>query len=136
MKQLLKTRLDWETLELRRSLLTLKRTRAEAKLCRMLYHMGIPYDFQTIIYPFIIDFTLLTRNCLIELDGSVHSNRDVYDDRRSDYLYNYGFDLYRIYNNDLTYSLVKEIVHKSSPISQGAMWLLIDNVNKKYYPKI
>lgn len=76
-------------------------TKAEFKAMQILAEYDVPFQFQKVIYPFIVDF-LIAGKIVLEIDGSVHGTRDVYDDRRSRYLFDRGYEVYRLYNHDVT----------------------------------
>lgn len=93
-------------------------TLTENAVCDVLQNYGIRYSEQYVIYPYIVDFYLPRYKAIIEVDGKVHNDTGVYDDRRSEYLTRKGYTLYRI---EASYShrkltadaltIIKEIAH-------------------------
>ena len=55
----------------------------------------------------------MDRNFVIELDGGVHDRRDVYDDKRSRWLWTHGFETYRLSNDEVTEENIKRIVYQA-----------------------
>ncbi len=53
------------------------------------------------IGPYIADFACLSRKLLIELDGSQHAERHVYDEKRDNFLQEKGYRILRFWNNEV-----------------------------------
>jgi len=53
------------------------------------------------IHPYIADFACMKAKLLIELDGDSHDGRQIYDQRRYDYLRQQGYTLLRINNDEI-----------------------------------
>jgi len=51
--------------------------------------------------PYIVDFICLEVNVIVELDGSQHLNNKPYDDERTEYLTNKGYQVIRFWNNEV-----------------------------------
>ena len=63
-------------------------------------HKGIfwklDFDRQRIIGNYIVDFYIKTLGLVIEIDGSSHNSKELYDQKREDYLISLGLKVYRI----------------------------------------
>ena len=63
-------------------------------------HKGIfwklDFDRQRIIGNYIVDFYIKTIGLVIEIDGSSHNSKELYDQKREDYLISLGLKVYRI----------------------------------------
>lgn len=94
-----------------RKKLLARKTKYETLLEEELIYNKILYLPQTIIHPYIVDFLLPDKKTIIELDGEYHSSQEAvaYDNRRTNYLEQYGFSLLR-YKNDLTISNMNDII--------------------------
>jgi very-short-patch-repair endonuclease len=57
---------------------------------------GFDFDRQRIIASYIVDFYIKDLGLIIEIDGSSHNDKDVYDAKREAYLLNLGLKMYRI----------------------------------------
>ena len=56
----------------------------------------IDFDRQRIIGNYIVDFYIKTLGLIIEIDGSSHNDKDVYDEKRELYLCSLDLKMYRI----------------------------------------
>jgi len=56
----------------------------------------IDFDRQRIIGNYIVDFYVKTLGLVIEIDGSSHNDKEVYDQKREDYLISLGLRVYKI----------------------------------------
>jgi very-short-patch-repair endonuclease len=56
----------------------------------------IDFDRQRVIGSFIVDFYVKTLSLVVEIDGSSHNNKEIYDQKREEYLKNLGLHVYRI----------------------------------------
>jgi very-short-patch-repair endonuclease len=56
---------------------------------------------QHVIEPYIVDFICLNRKLIIELDGSQHFDQIEYDQVRTLFLQNKGYNVLRFWNNDV-----------------------------------
>jgi very-short-patch-repair endonuclease len=101
-----------ETLLDRREKLITKRTKAESDMISLLIWLGVSFKFQEIVAPYIVDFLLPEQKIILELDGSVHKDRDAKDDNRSRYLLFKGYNVYRIYNYEVNEDKVREIINQ------------------------
>jgi very-short-patch-repair endonuclease len=57
---------------------------------------NIDFDRQRIIGNYIVDFYVKTIGLVIEIDGSSHDNKEVYDQKRENYLISLGLKVYKI----------------------------------------
>jgi len=57
---------------------------------------NIDFDRQRILGNYIVDFYIKTLGLTIEIDGSSHNDKDVYDNAREVYLISLGLKMYRI----------------------------------------
>lgn len=57
---------------------------------------SLDFDRQRIIGNYIVDFYIKSLALVIEIDGTVHNDREDYDARRDDYLISLGLNVYRI----------------------------------------
>ncbi|MFP5042724.1 endonuclease domain-containing protein [Parasediminibacterium sp. JCM 36343] len=57
---------------------------------------NIDFDRQRIIGHYIVDFYAKKLGLVIEIDGSSHNNKEVYDKEREEYLVALGLKVYRI----------------------------------------
>jgi len=80
-------------------------------ICDNLY---IKYEFQKIIYPYIVDFYIPSLHVIFEIDGGVHKDRAEYDDKRSYQLTRKGYALYRLLNDDVTIWTVRQILENEA----------------------
>jgi very-short-patch-repair endonuclease len=94
---------------------------------RLWYHLrakrfeATKFRFQTVIAPYIVDFTSRTKMLAIELDGETHAHQQSYDARRDRFLKAEGFRLLRFPNNEVMTNLegvlhaIAEAIANSSP---------------------
>lgn len=76
-----------------------KPTRSEIALGKRLREHSVPFEFQVIISPYIVDFLLPDRMLVIEVDGTSHKHREEYDRRRTAYLQGQGLHVIRVPNS-------------------------------------
>jgi len=80
--------------------------------------LGLKFRRQQPIGPYIADFTCFYPKIIIELDGSQHIDNKEYDKKRDIFLKNAGFEVIRIFNNDISKdieSVLEYIKDKISP---------------------
>ncbi|MDR3023167.1 endonuclease domain-containing protein [Chryseobacterium sp.] len=65
----------------------------------------IDFDRQRIIGNYIVDFYVKTLGLIIEIDGSSHDEKEVYDGIRQEYLESLGLLVFRISDFDVRNSL-------------------------------
>jgi len=97
----MKQRVNLETLQMRQAKMCKKPTRSESRFMDRLKEHGISFGFQVIISPYIVDFLILKRNLIIEIDGSSHEKRKAYDNCRTLCLEQHGFSVIRVKNCDV-----------------------------------
>ncbi|AZA89951.1 Protein of uncharacterised function (DUF559) [Chryseobacterium nakagawai] len=66
----------------------------------------IDFDRQRIIGNYIVDFYVKSLGLIIEIDGSSHEGKEVYDDIRQKYLESLGLLVFRIADFDVRNNLV------------------------------
>ena len=104
-------------------------TEAEGILWEQLRNnqLGLKARRQHAIQGFIVDFVFTEIKLVIEIDGSYHANEDQqkYDEARTQYLNEFGYDLLRFSNDEVVQQTneviqkIKEAIHKNKPaISQ------------------
>lgn len=121
--------LTWHTLRQRRTQLLNNRTIFELNAARFLKKLGIPFIMQQIIYPYIVDFVGTDHNFILELDGTSHDETDEYDDRRSQYLEERGFNVYRLENHEVNVKSIQEIIDQVPYVGSVHMRQLIYKAN-------
>jgi very-short-patch-repair endonuclease len=57
---------------------------------------NLDFDRQRIIGNYIVDFYIKSLALVIEIDGTVHNDREDYDAKRDDFLISLGLRVYRI----------------------------------------
>jgi very-short-patch-repair endonuclease len=63
--------------------------------------LNVKFRRQFPIEPYIADFVCLELKLIIELDGSQHFDQIAYDNKRSDFLKQREFKIFRFWNNDV-----------------------------------
>src|SRR5437016_3217045 len=63
--------------------------------------VGYKFRRQQPIGPYIADFCCLRPRLIVELDGSHHAEQIEYDQRRTDFLKNEGFEVIRFWDNQM-----------------------------------
>tara|TARA_R100000365_G_C2743910_1_gene72663 strand:- start:2474 stop:2785 length:312 start_codon:yes stop_codon:yes gene_type:complete len=81
-------------------------TRAEVILWQSLRKRqlaGYRFRRQVPIGPYVTDFACLDPRLVIEVDGATHSEEDevAYDERRTRFLQQKGWHVYRVWNTDI-----------------------------------
>ena len=82
-------------------------TPAEAQLWRILRanRMGVKFQRQVVLAPYIADFAARSERLVIELDGDTHGDREAYDAARTAALGKLGYRVIRFTNNDVMTNL-------------------------------
>jgi very-short-patch-repair endonuclease len=83
-------------------------TQAERKLWQHIRNrrlLGVRFNRQVPIGPFICDFAARTPKLIIELDGGQHALSTDIDERRTAYLERQGYRVLRFWNNDVMVNL-------------------------------
>ena len=87
------------------------RTDQTAAEARLWYHLrakrfsGVKFRRQTVIGPFIADFTCRTAMLIIEIDGDMHGSTTEYDADRTAYLSEQGWSVIRFTNTDVMHNI-------------------------------
>jgi len=74
---------------------------------RLWYHLrakrfeATKFRLQTVIAPYIVDFTSRTAMLAIELDGDTHATQQAYDAKRDRFLESRGFRVLRFTNSEV-----------------------------------
>src|SRR3989338_4631933 len=74
---------------------------------RMWYYLrdrrlcGYKFVRQYVIGNYIVDFICREKNLIIEVDGGQHTTAMVYDEQRSEYLRSRGYQIVRVWNNEV-----------------------------------
>src|SRR5437879_4873925 len=79
-------------------------TDTEKRLWRLLRSRqlaGYKFRRQRVIGPYIVDLCCLTPKLVIELDGGQHQENMAYDEERTSYLINQGFQVIRFWDNEI-----------------------------------
>ncbi len=66
---------------------------------------GYKFRRQHIIPPFIVDFYCPAKKLIIEVDGTAHEHKQVYDQEREQYLLNLGYTILRFPNEHINDNL-------------------------------
>jgi very-short-patch-repair endonuclease len=62
---------------------------------------GFQFRRQFPLGQYIVDFVCFERQLVIEVDGGQHTEQKCYDDRRTAWLENQGFQVLRFWNNEV-----------------------------------
>ncbi len=98
-------------------------TEAERRLWEALRRhkvVGLRFQRQIVIGPFIVDFCCKQAKLIIEVDGGHHHEQKVYDDERTAFLEENGFRVLRFWNREVMNDLgavVREIERVAAGIS-------------------
>ena len=57
---------------------------------------NIDFDRQRIIGNYIVDFYVKTLGLIVEIDGSSHNDKEVYDTFREEFLESFGIKIFRV----------------------------------------
>lgn len=68
---------------------------------------GLDFNRQKIIGNYIVDFYCPKLNLVIEIDGSSHDNKYIYDAKRDEYLNSLGLFVLHIDDRDVKFSISK-----------------------------
>lgn len=82
-------------------------TPAERKLWRILRanRVGVKFQKQVVLAPYIADFAARSERLVIEIDGDTHAERAAYDAARTAALRQMGYRVIRFTNNDVMTNL-------------------------------
>ena len=67
--------------------------------------MGFDFDRQKIIGNYIVDFYCAKLNLVLEIDGSTHDDKYVYDSKRHNYLESLGLTVIHILDKDVKFKI-------------------------------
>ena len=95
--------------------------------------LGVKFQRQVVIIPYIADFAARSRRLVIELDGDTHATTQPYDNARTEHLQRLGYRVLRFTNSDVMTSeegvirsimlaLGTDIEAPLSPTSATASW--------------
>ena len=79
-------------------------TFAEKIMYQKLSQNKISYAFQKVLSPYIVDFFIMSKRLIVEIDGDFHNsdiNQQSYDTKRDIFLMSYGFNVWRFTNNEI-----------------------------------
>lgn len=62
---------------------------------------GFKFWRQVIVGEYIVDFACFEAKLIIELDGGQHAENTLYDDKRTQYLTQQGFQVVRFWNHEV-----------------------------------
>jgi len=111
-------------------LLRRNQTDAKALLWRYLRDRGlegIKFRLQHIIQGYIVDFVCLNKKLIIELDGGQHATQQTYDNKRTQRLEKEGFQVLRVWNNDVlsnmegVWNIISHTINTSHPPLRGTL---------------
>ena len=71
---------------------------------------NIDFDRQRVIGNYIVDFYIKKLGLVIEIDGTSHIGKEVYDQERENFLISLGLKVYRITVGDILNNMTKTIV--------------------------
>lgn len=76
---------------------------------------GAKFRRQYVIGNYIVDFVCLERNLVVEIDGGQHGEQASYDEKRTSYLKQQGFNVIRFWNNEVLIETdaVLEVIRKA-----------------------
>ncbi|KAF0183528.1 MAG: hypothetical protein FD163_2248 [Hyphomonadaceae bacterium] len=98
-------------------------TKAETILWKILRNLNIEkvkFRRQHPIPPYITDFAALEIKLIIEVDGATHSTEAelMYDQARTNFLVEKGFEIIRVWNDDIYKNLSGVLEYLASRISE------------------
>ena len=110
-------------------------TPAEARLWAHIRgkQSGCRYRRQHPLTPYVVDFACLTHRVVVECDGSQHG-LSRYDERRDQYLEDFGYAVMRFWNNEILYDLdmvLRTIEHHLDPSFDRTIWSVTDRVTAR-----
>jgi very-short-patch-repair endonuclease len=81
---------------------------------------GLKFKRQVPMSHYIVDFVCFEKNIIIEIDGGQHSEQEVYDACRTQYLESKGFKVLRFWNNEMLGNVngVLEVVMRELGVGQ------------------
>ncbi len=79
-------------------------TVAERKMAKQMEAANIIFETQVPIGWYIADFVIPSNGIVVEVDGFSHWKRTEYDEKRTDFLKQFGFRVFRYLNQNLGYA--------------------------------
>lgn len=77
---------------------------------------GFKFRRQSPFGNYIVDFVCIEKKLIIEIDGGQHNEwrQNEYDNRRTDYLNNLGYEVLRFWNNEVQqqFDVVMDVIYK------------------------
>lgn len=112
-----------------------KLTPSERKTAQILRYLHIPVSKQVILGFYIADFVGKDRNFILEVDGSSHDNKEVYDFNRDKFFKEVGFKVIHIRNEDVSEDKLKSLLEGLGKIDRLKILELIwyAGTLKKYW---
>ena len=82
-------------------------TEPERRLWKILRanRLGVKFQRQVVLPPYIADFAARSERLVIEIDGDMHGDRETYDAARTAALARQGYRVIRFSNNDVMTNL-------------------------------
>ena len=83
--------------------------------------MNLKFRRQHTVSPYIVDFSCLEKQIVVELDGGQHGEQEDYDKKRTEFLEAQGFRVVRFWNNDVLSNMegvlesLADVVRSPSP---------------------
>lgn len=93
-------------------------TPAEHQVFHALHYLHIPFMHQVVIGRFIVDFLLINRNLVLEIDGSSHDKKQKYDRSRDAFLTRLGWEVVHVKNELATVEWLRTMLSGVSIVEQ------------------
>lgn len=110
-------------------------TKSEKRFAELLEINNIPFKQQYVIGNYIADFVV--NKTVIELDGSSHIGREIYDQIRDSNIRSLGFKVIRVLNSEIerfNFNRLKEITYIPRKKKEKKKPKVLDVINS-YQPK-
>lgn len=90
----------------------LRKNQTPSEICfgQRLKEAGVNFAVQQVVGLYIADFVITNKALIIEIDGSSHTGREVYDEKRDNWLRSCGFEVWRIPNESVASFDVETVV--------------------------
>ena len=111
-------------------------TKSEKRFAELLEINNIKFKQQYVIGNYIVDF--LIEKTVIELDGSSHIGREVYDEVRDSNIRAAGYRVIRVLNSEIerfNFNKLREITYKPKKKKEKPKEKTIDVISKYDYKK-
>ena len=90
---------------------------------------GFKFRRRRAIGPFIVDFCCFDKKLVLELDGVQHSQQELYDRRRTQYMNRHGFTVLRFWDNEVlqnTESVMSAIQNQiQKPVTKSGKFAVV-----------